>query len=153
METSTLMIAYAEKALDYGVMGTLGVMSIVTLWLFIERMMFYKSVRIQDYKHRDNLELDLTDNISVISAIGSNAPYVGLLGTVVGIMITFYSLGDIGAVDAKKIMMGLALALKATAAGLLVAMPAIIAYTIVLRKVERILTQFDVAQEEKQSNV
>jgi len=153
METSTLMIAYAEKALDYGVMGTLGVMSIVTLWLFIERMMFYKSVRIQDYKHRDNLELDLTDNIGVISAIGSNAPYVGLLGTVVGIMITFYSLGDIGAVDAKKIMMGLALALKATAAGLLVAMPAIIAYTIVLRKVERILTQFDVAQEEKQSNV
>ena len=153
METSTLMIAYAEKALDYGVMGTLGVMSIVTLWLFIERMMFYKSVCIEDYKHRDNLELDLTDNISVISAIGSNAPYVGLLGTVVGIMITFYSLGDIGAVDAKKIMMGLALALKATAAGLLVAMPAIIAYTIVLRKVERILTQFDVAQEEKQSNV
>ena len=151
MDTS--MIAYAEQALDYGVMGTLGLMSIVTLWLFIERMMFYKSVRIEDYKHRDNLELDLTDNIGIISAIGSNAPYVGLLGTVVGIMITFYSLGDIGAVDAKKIMMGLALALKATAAGLLVAMPAIIAYTIVLRKVERILTKFDVAEEEKQSNV
>jgi len=149
METTSSMIAYAEKALDYGVMGVLGLMSVVTLWLFIERMIFYKSVRVEDYKYRDNLELDLTDNISVISAIGSNAPYVGLLGTVVGIMITFYSLGDIGTVDAKKIMMGLALALKATAAGLLVAMPAIIAYTIVLRKVERILTKFDVAQEEK----
>jgi len=142
------MIDYAEKALDYGVMGTLGLMSIITLWLFIERMMFYKSVRIEDYKHRDELELDLTDNIGIISAIGSNAPYVGLLGTVVGIMITFYSLGDIGAVDAKKIMMGLAMALKATATGLVVAMPAIIAYTIVLRKVERILAKFDVAQEE-----
>jgi len=153
MESTSSMISYAETALDYGVMGTLGLMSVITLWLFIERMMFYKSVRIEDYKHRDNLELDLTDNISIISAIGSNAPYVGLLGTVVGIMITFYSLGDIGAVDAKKIMMGLALALKATAAGLLVAMPAIIAYTIVLRKVERLLTKFDVAQEEKQSNV
>jgi biopolymer transport protein ExbB len=153
MQVTSSLIAYAENILDYGVMGALGLMSIVTLWLFIERMMFYKSVRIEDYKHRDNLELDLTDNISVISAIGSNAPYVGLLGTVVGIMITFYSLGDIGAVDAKKIMIGLALALKATAAGLVVAMPAIIAYTIVLRKVERILTKFDVAQEEKQSNV
>jgi len=142
------MIDYAEKALDYGVMGILALMSIVTLWLFIERMMFYKSLRLEDYKHRDELELDLTDNISIISAIGSNAPYVGLLGTVMGIMITFYSLGDIGAVDAKKIMMGLALALKATATGLIVAMPAIIAYTIVLRKVERILTKFDVAQEE-----
>ena len=148
MQTTASMISYAETALDYGVMGALGLMSIVTLWLFIERMMFYKSVRIDDYKHRDELELDLTDNIGVISAIGSNAPYVGLLGTVVGIMITFYSLGDIGAVDAKKIMIGLALALKATAAGLIVAMPAIIAYTIVLRKVERILTKFDVAQEE-----
>ncbi len=148
METTSSIISYAETALDYGVMGTLGLMSVVTLWLFIERMMFYKSVRIEDYKHRDNLELDLTDNVGIISAIGSNAPYVGLLGTVVGIMITFYSLGDIGAVDAKKIMIGLALALKATATGLVVAMPAIVAYTIVLRKVERILTKFDVAEEE-----
>jgi len=137
-------LTYAEQALDYGVMGTLILMSIVTLWLFIERMMFYKSIRIDDYQHRDELELDLTDNISVISAIGTNAPYVGLLGTVVGIMITFYTLGDVGAVDAKKIMIGLALALKATAMGLIVAMPAIIAYTISLRKVERILTKFDV---------
>jgi biopolymer transport protein ExbB len=147
MQTTSSMIAYAETALDWGVMGTLGLMSVVTLWLFIERMMFYKGVRIEDYKYRDNLELDLTDNVGIISAIGSNAPYVGLLGTVVGIMITFYSLGDIGAVDAKKIMIGLALALKATATGLVVAMPAIVAYTIVLRKVERILTKFDVAQE------
>ncbi|MEN4046343.1 MULTISPECIES: TonB-system energizer ExbB [Sulfurimonas] len=147
MQITNDIMTYAEQALDYGVMGTLILMSIVTLWLFIERMMFYKSVRIEDYKHRDNLELDLTDNINVISAIGTNAPYVGLLGTVIGIMITFYTLGDLGAVDAKKIMIGLALALKATAMGLVVAMPAIVAYTILLRKVERILTKFDVAHE------
>ena len=148
MQISAIM-EYAEDALDYGVMGTLILMSIVTLWLFIERMMFYKTVRIEDYEHRDTLELDLTNNISVISAIGSNAPYIGLLGTVMGIMITFYSLGDVGAVDAKKIMMGLALALKATAMGLIVAIPAIVAYTIALRKVERILTKFDVAHDAK----
>ena len=142
-------LAYAEQALDYGVMGVLVLMSVITLWLFIERMMFYKSIRTEDYDHRDNLELDLTNNISVISTIGTNAPYVGLLGTVVGIMITFYTLGDVGSVDAKKIMMGLALALKATAMGLIVAMPAIIAYTILLRKVERILTKYDVAQDMK----
>ncbi len=146
MQSDNILL-YAEQALDYGVMGVLVLMSIVTLWLFIERMMFYKSVRTEDYNHRDNLELDLTDNIGVISAIGSNAPYVGLLGTVVGIMITFYTMGDVGAVDAKKIMVGLALALKATAMGLIVAMPAIIAYTIVLRKVERILTKYDVAKD------
>lgn len=143
------VLELAEQALDYGVMGVLVLMSIVTLWLFIERMMFYKSVRTEDYEYRDNLDLDLTDNIGVLSAIGTNAPYVGLLGTVVGIMITFYTMGDVGAVDAKKIMVGLALALKATAMGLVVAMPAIVAYTITLRKVERILTKFDVDQEAK----
>lgn len=147
---STNFLTIAEQTLDYGVMGILVLMSIVTVWLFIERMMFYKSVRIEDYEHRDNLELDLTDNISVISAIGTNAPYIGLLGTVVGIMITFYSMGDVGAVDAKKIMMGLALALKATAMGLVVAIPAIVTYTISLRKVERVLTKFDVAQDMKE---
>lgn len=149
METTNL-ITYAEQAIDYGVMGLLILMSVITLWLFIERMMFYKTVRIDDYTHRDELELDLTNNINVISAIGANAPYVGLLGTVLGIMLTFYTLGDLGAVDAKKIMTGLALALKATALGLIVAIPAILAYTIALRKVERILTRYDVALEQQE---
>jgi len=149
METNNLLL-YAENALDYCVMGILLLMSIVTLWLFIERMMFYKSVRIEDYDHRDNLEMDLTDNIGIISAIGANAPYVGLLGTVVGIMLTFYTMGDVGAVDAKKIMIGLALALKATAMGLVVAIPAIVAYTIALRKVKRVLTKYDVTQDKKE---
>ncbi len=144
------LLLYAEDVLDYGVMGILILMSVITLWLFIERMMFYSSVRIDDYEHRDELELDLTDNIGIISAIGTNAPYVGLLGTVIGIMITFYTLGEVGAVDTKKIMTGLALALKATAMGLVVAIPAIVAYTVALRKTERVLTKFDVAQEKKE---
>lgn len=142
METSDFL-NYAENTLDYGIMGILFLMSIVTLWLFIERLMFYKAVKIEDYDNKDALELDLSDNLSTIGAMGANAPYVGLLGTVIGIMLTFYSLGDIGAVDAKKIMMGLALALKATALGLVVAIPAISFYTILLRKMERIVTKFD----------
>ncbi|MEA3522853.1 MAG: TonB-system energizer ExbB [Campylobacterota bacterium] len=141
-------VQQAEQALDYGVMGILILMSIVALWLFIERLMFYKSIRLDDYESRDLLELDLSDNLSTISAIGANAPYIGLLGTVLGIMITFYTLGDTGPVDAKKIMVGLALALKATAMGLIVAIPAISFYTIALRKMERIVAHFD-AQNEK----
>jgi biopolymer transport protein ExbB len=95
--------------------------------------------------------MELTDNIRVISAIGSTAPYVGLLGTVIGIMLTFSTMGDVGAIDAKKIMVGLAMALKATAMGLIVAMPAIVAYTILLRKVEKILTVYDVIEDKKAS--
>ena len=148
MENSDF-ISYAENALDYGIMGILLLMSVVTLWLFIERLMFYSSIRAEDYDNKDALELELSDNLSTISAIGANAPYVGLLGTVIGIMLTFYSLGDIGSVDAKKIMMGLALALKATALGLVVAIPAISFYTILLRKMEKIVVKFDISQEAK----
>lgn len=142
MENSWLGMAH--NAVDYGIIGVLVMMSIVSLWLFIERLMAYKAVRLEDYKTKEELELDLGDNVSTIATIGSNAPYVGLLGTVLGIMITFYSLGDVGAVDPKKIMTGLALALKATAMGLVVAIPSIVFYNILLRKMERILTLWDV---------
>ncbi|HQS67195.1 MAG TPA: TonB-system energizer ExbB [Sulfuricurvum sp.] len=141
----------AEQTLNYGVMGILILMSIVSLWLFIERMMYFGNVRISDYETKDELELDLGDNLSTIATIGSNAPYVGLLGTVIGIMITFYSLGDMGAVDPKKIMTGLALALKATALGLVVAIPAIVFYNILLRKIERLLTQWEIASHKKRA--
>ena len=143
MENSN-MLEFAHMAVDYGVIGILVLMSIASLTLFIERLMSYGSVRIEDYATKEELELDLGDNVSTIATIASNAPYVGLLGTVLGIMITFYSLGDVGAVDPKKIMTGLALALKATAMGLVVAIPAIVFYNILLRKMERLLTMWDV---------
>ncbi|MFH0709470.1 MAG: TonB-system energizer ExbB [Pseudomonadota bacterium] len=143
MENSN-MLEFAHMAVDYGIIGILVLMSIASLTLFIERLMSYGSVRIEDYTSKEELELDLGDNVSTIATIGSNAPYVGLLGTVLGIMITFYSLGDVGAVDPKKIMTGLALALKATAMGLVVAIPAIVFYNILLRKMERLLTMWDV---------
>lgn len=144
------MLEFAHMAVDYGIIGILVLMSIASLTLFIERMMSYGSIRIEEYENKEKLELDLGDNVSTIATIGSNAPYVGLLGTVLGIMITFYSLGDVGAVDPKKIMTGLALALKATAMGLVVAIPAIIFYNILLRKMERLLTMWEINSQKKQ---
>jgi len=141
------LIGQLENYLDYGVMGTLGLMGFIALWIFIERMLFYKKVKLQEYKSKDLLELDLTNNISILSTIGANAPYVGLLGTVLGIMLTFYTLGDMGSVDAKKIMVGLALALKATAFGLLVAIPAILFYNYLDRKLEKLLVYYDTRED------
>ena len=63
------------------------------------------------------LEIDLTNHLTIIASVGSNAPYIGLLGTVLGILITFFDLGQGGLLDASHIMTGLALALKAGAAG------------------------------------
>ena len=146
---STGWLDLAEQTLDYGVMGTLGVMSVIALWLFIERMMFYKGIKLEEYDNKDLLEIDLTDNLSTLSTIGANAPYVGLIGTILGIMITFYGLGEVGTVDTKKVMTGLALALKATAFGIIVAIPAIIFYSTAMRKVERLSAIWEASQSKK----
>ena len=66
---TTAWLELAEQALDYGVMGTLALMSVVALWMFIERMMFYKSIKLEEYDNKELLEIDLTDNLSVLSAI------------------------------------------------------------------------------------
>jgi biopolymer transport protein ExbB len=134
----------AENGIDYGVMGLLIMMSVLSLWVFVERLMYYTSVDVKAHDNRDKLELELADNVSTVATITVNAPYIGLLGTVLGIMLTFYSLGETGAVDTKQIMGGLALALKATAMGLIVAIPSGIFYNVLLRKMERILAYWDI---------
>ena len=100
----------------------------------IERYMFYRSFSIDQYSGREEAEIALTRRLHLIATIGSNAPYIGLLGTVLGIMLTFYQMGQTGIVDTNSIMTGLALALKATAAGLIVAIPAVTTYNLLLRK-------------------
>ncbi len=127
---------HLKEIIDYGVIGLLIVMSFISVWLTIERWLFFRSVKLEEYRTKEELEVDLTNNISVVATIASSAPYIGLLGTVFGIMLTFYSMGQQGMVDTKTIMIGLALALKATAMGLLVAIPATWFYNYLVRKVE-----------------
>ncbi|OQX18316.1 MAG: TonB-system energizer ExbB, partial [Desulfobacteraceae bacterium IS3] len=91
-----------------------------------------------------SLELELTKKIHIIATIGSNAPYIGLLGTVLGIMLTFYTMGKEGFMDTGKIMIGLSLALKATAVGLLVAIPSIVLYNFLLRKAKVLMMQWEI---------
>ena len=129
---------------DYGIIGVLGLMGFLTLYFFIERVMFYSSIDLAAFSTKDELELDLGNNVSAIATIGSNAPYIGLLGTVFGIMLTFYTLGESSSIDTKSIMTGLALALKATAMGLLVAIPSIVFYNILVRKMEVLLTKWTI---------
>ena len=95
------------------------------------------------------LNVALTRNLTWISTIGSNAPYVGLLGTVFGILITFYDIGQSSNIEPAAIMTGLALALKATAAGLLVAIPSIMIYNGLLRRVEVITANWKTSQDDR----
>ena len=122
--------------LDYAIIGVLGAMSLLMVTFVIERYLYYAKLRLSDFSNRYELDIALTNHLTIISTIGANAPYVGLLGTVLGILITFYDLGQGGVLDSRSIMFGLALALKATALGLVVAIPAILFYNALLRKVD-----------------
>ncbi|HHJ20617.1 MAG TPA: TonB-system energizer ExbB [Gammaproteobacteria bacterium] len=133
---------FLKHYLDYLIFGTLGLMSFITLWMVIERYLYYRRIQLSQFTHPDELNIALTNHLTIISSIAANAPYVGLLGTVIGIMITFYDLGKSGNLEPATIMLGLALALKATALGLLVAIPAILFYNSMLRKVDVLTAQW-----------
>jgi biopolymer transport protein ExbB len=114
-----------SQSIDYGVVGLLIVMSIVAIGIALERWLFYRQVRIEMYDNKRALELALTKKLHLIATVGSNAPYIGLLGTVLG-------------------MSGLSMALKATALGLVVAIPAVTLYNLLLRHAKELLMQWDI---------
>ena len=128
---------FLKAHVDYIILGILGLMSLIMLWKVLERYIFLARVDVRDYPNIHELNIALERNLTPIYTIGSNAPYVGLLGTVTGILITFYDMGQHGGnIDAAQIMVGLALALKATALGILVAIPSIMFYNMLSRKVD-----------------
>ncbi len=74
--------------------------------------------------------------LAFLGTLGSNAPFVGLFGTVLGIIRAFHDLAANSAQGAQAVMAGIAEALVATAVGLLVAIPAVAAYNAFSRHVE-----------------
>ncbi len=133
----------AKVIVEYGIIGILFLMSIIAVGIAIERFSFIKNVRLEGFTSSKELEITLTKRLYIIASIGSNAPYIGLLGTVIGIMFTFYQMGNVGNIDTKGIMIGLSLALKATAAGLLVAIPCVSLYNMLLRRVKEKVVAYE----------
>jgi biopolymer transport protein ExbB len=131
-----------KEYLDYGVFGILGLMSFLLVAFVIERYLYLRSVDLADFQDEGELAIALTRNLTAIATIGANAPYVGLLGTVLGILISFYDLSQGSTIETATVMLGLALALKATALGLVVAIPAIIFYNGLVRKVDVLTTRW-----------
>ena len=130
---------------EYAVFAVLIVLSIMAVAITFERLRFYRTVQATRYTSRSRLETDLTRRLNLIGTIGANAPSIGLLGTVLGIMVTFQTLGSGNAMDVKSIMTGLSLALKATAAGIAVAIPCVMLNNILRRKVREHMALFDEA--------
>ena len=90
---------------------------------------------------------DLERFLNFLATIGSNAPYIGLFGTVLGIMKAFNDLAQASDAGQQTVMAGIALALIATAAGLFVAIPAVIFYNYFNKQVKGILQSLDAVKE------
>lgn len=89
-------------------------------------------------------EIDFLEHyLSFLATVGSTAPYVGLFGTVWGIMNSFRALGEVQQATLSAVAPGIAEALIATAMGLFAAIPAVIAYNRFSDQVERLITRYD----------
>ena len=133
-----------QNAVDYGIIGLLLALSVWSVAIAIERWLFYRRVDLKQFPNQQLFEIALTKRLVVIGTVAANAPYIGLLGTVLGIMLTFHTMGTSGTMAVNTIMIGLSLALKATAVGLLVAIPCVVMNNVLRRRVAELVTQYKV---------
>jgi biopolymer transport protein ExbB/biopolymer transport protein TolQ len=85
---------------------------------------------------------ELARSTNLLATLGNNAPFIGLLGTVIGIINAFHQLGDAGQNKAAmgSVMSGIAEALIATGVGLFVALPAVVVYNLIQKRITDIET-------------
>jgi len=91
---------------------------------------------------------DMDQHLPIFASIGSIAPYVGLFGTVLGIMTTLQALGQAQQATIAMVAPGISEALVATALGLFTAIPAVIAYNRFTTRANTLLNRYDLFQEE-----
>jgi biopolymer transport protein TolQ len=103
-----------------------------------------RAMRVSQMREVDRLE----QSLATLATIGSTSPYVGLFGTVWGIMNSFRALGNVQSATLAMVAPGIAEALVATAMGLFAAIPAVIAYNRYADKVVRLEIRYDGFMEE-----
>ena len=103
-----------------------------------------RAMRVELNREVENLETQLP----FLATVGSTSPYVGLFGTVWGIMNSFRALGNVNQATLAMVAPGIAEALVATAMGLFAAIPAVVAYNRYATEVERIIGRYETFVEE-----
>jgi len=104
----------------------------------------YRAMKIALSRETDAVE----QHLAFLATVGSTAPYVGLFGTVWGIMNSFTALADVQQATLAMVAPGIAEALIATAIGLFAAIPAVVAYNRLSNKSDRLLNRYDNFMEE-----
>jgi biopolymer transport protein TolQ len=103
-----------------------------------------RAMRVGQLREIDRLE----ESLATLASVGSTSPYVGLFGTVWGIMGAFQGLGNVQQATLALVAPGIAEALIATAMGLFAAIPAVVAYNRYADKVNRLELRYDTFMEE-----
>jgi biopolymer transport protein TolQ len=103
-----------------------------------------RAMRVAQLRELDRLE----KNLALLATVGSTSPYVGLFGTVWGIMSAFHNLGNVQQATLAAVAPGIAEALITTAVGLFAAIPAVVAYNRLADQVSRLELRFDTFIEE-----
>jgi biopolymer transport protein TolQ len=103
-----------------------------------------RAMRVAAAREVDRLE----QNLESLATIGSTSPYIGLFGTVWGIMVAFHGLSQVKEATIAMVAPGISEALIATAMGLFAAIPAVIAYNRYSTRVDRIHSRYETFQEE-----
>ena len=103
-----------------------------------------RAMRISLTRETDRLE----HHLSFLATVGSTSPYIGLFGTVWGIMTSFHALANVNQATIAMVAPGISEALIATAMGLFAAIPAVIAYNRFSNQVERLELRYDNFKEE-----
>ncbi|MBN1532315.1 MAG: MotA/TolQ/ExbB proton channel family protein [Spirochaetes bacterium] len=93
-------------------------------------------------------KIQLEKRLPILNTLGNNAPFIGLLGTVLGVIKAFHGLGTLGNTGAEVVMRSISSALLATAAGLFVAIPVVMANNYFTRKVKVILQNMEMLTKE-----
>ena len=136
-----------KEIVDYGIIGLLFVLSVWAMAVAFERWQFYRRIDLSHYPNQQLFEIALTKRLVIIGTVAANAPYIGLLGTVLGIMLTFHTMGTSKTIAVSSIMVGLSLALKATAVGLLVAIPCVVMNNALRRRVSELISLYKAQQQ------
>ncbi|MGB4889764.1 MAG: MotA/TolQ/ExbB proton channel family protein, partial [Nitrospira sp.] len=82
-----------KHLIDYGIIGLLIALSLWAVAVATERWLYFRRVDVRRFQNEQEFEVALTKRLVVIGTVAANAPYIGLLGTVLGIMLTFHSMG------------------------------------------------------------
>ena len=139
-----------EKLLHVAIIGVdpilwiLLSMSVVSFAIIVERVLVFSHLKsIIHTLSEAQIRVVLEKRLGILATFGNNAPFIGLFGTVLGVINAFHGLSLDNEFGISAVMGGISEALVATAAGLFVAIPSVMAYNYFVRKIKMMLLQIE----------